>query len=88
MKILYFRTNLKFFIGSSALCSIFFLSLKYIIFFKKITVKPIQFANDHVFAKLYQKKKLMSRRKYSKIFATRNSRFLVKLLIRDEYFFS
>ena len=87
MKILYFRTNLKFFIGSSALCSIFFLSLKYIIFLKKITVKPIQFANDHVFAVLYQKK-LMSRRKYSKIFATRNSRFLVKLLIRDEYFFS
>ena len=56
MKILYFRTNLKFFIGSSALCSIFYLSLKYIIFFKKITVKPIQFANDHVFAVLYQKK--------------------------------
>ena len=66
MKILYFRTNLKF----------FYWFIHFVLFLKKkITVSPIKLANDHVFAVLYQKKKLtslhiflMRRKKYSKIF--------------------
>ena len=48
MKILYFRTNLKFFLLVHMLCTLFKE--------KKITVSPIKLANDHVFAVLYQKK--------------------------------